>query len=121
MTDRHHEIATLIDDYLARANYAPSVQDIATMTDRSKSVAFHHLRQMRALGLVDWVEHEPRTIHLTSAGRQELRRARAGHGTVGYTDLPLIRARASRLQSEPSESELERQADQVGVPLWRRV
>ena len=42
------------------------ISDIAVATGLTRSVVHHRLRELRDLGLVDWVEHKQATIHPVS-------------------------------------------------------
>jgi SOS-response transcriptional repressor LexA len=64
------EILRFIEQFLSDNAYAPSVREIAEHIGRSSYGTVHQRRltKMRWMGLVDWLEGQMRTIHLTEKG-----------------------------------------------------
>lgn len=62
---RYPEVVAFIDEYLREHSFAPSVREIGVMLGISSSdTAMKHLYRMRAAGLIDWLDDQPRTIHV---------------------------------------------------------
>lgn len=58
--------------------YAISIRELCVeMGWRSTATAYSHLHGLRRLGLVDWVDGEQRTLHVTELGRDAIRRRAA--------------------------------------------
>lgn len=61
-----------------RRGYAISIRELCVeMGWKSTATAMTHLNVLRELGLVDWVDGEQRTLHVTALGREALRRRAA--------------------------------------------
>lgn len=64
-----HSIPAFIDEFLTGHRYAPSIVDIgARFGWASKATTFRHLALLRAEGLIDWVDGQPRTFHTLNRG-----------------------------------------------------
>ena len=65
-----------IESYQQQHRYAPTVREMQEQAGYATPSAAHfHILRMRTAGLVDWVEGQNRTLHVTQAGRRELRLA----------------------------------------------
>ena len=65
MKEAHEKIYRYIVGYIKGHGYSPSVQEIADGSGfASKSTVFNHLIAMREAGLINYVDHIPRTITL---------------------------------------------------------
>ena len=73
MNERDASVLNVIAQYLADHAYAVSVREIGEMIDLASSATVHaRLKKLRKRGLVDWVDGEKRTVHLTHAGYSAL-------------------------------------------------
>lgn len=62
-------LLSFIDTFLREKKYAPSIREMCdAFKISSTSVLSYDLDEMKSSGLVDWVFHQSRTIHLTKAG-----------------------------------------------------
>lgn len=58
-------ICDYIDRYERDHQYAPTVRELAERFDRSTSSIWRHLILLREAGLVNWVDNQERTVHVT--------------------------------------------------------
>ena len=66
-------ILRTIERWLRTHGYAPTVRDIQrVLSYGSPATVWWHLRNMRDAGLIDWVDGQVRTIHLTREGTEAL-------------------------------------------------
>lgn len=89
ITTRQADILKFIWDWQSSHAYAPSNRDIQAALDiSSNSVVAYNLRALREKGLVDYIDGEARTLHITGSYYILPTRARledlitAGWGTV---------------------------------------
>lgn len=73
MNERDASMLNVIAQYLNEHGYAITVREIGKAFGLSSTATPHHrLARLRGLGLVDWVDGESRTVHLTHAGYSAL-------------------------------------------------
>ena len=109
--DRQHEIIRAIAAYAQEHGCSPSNREIAERAGlASTSSVSHHLRKLRAAGLVSYDDGRPRTVTLSPPVRQAARPAGQARRTSGGT-----RSRAGQRRRDA------RQEKVAWVPVVGRI
>lgn len=73
LTETRRKLLGVIQELHDMYGYSPTVREIgAVMGHASTSTTHVHLTVMRSQGLVNWVDGDARTLHLTPDGRSAL-------------------------------------------------
>lgn len=71
--ERDLEALCLIEGYVESRGYAVTVRELGELMGvTSPSTTHQRLHRLRAEGFVDFVDGEPRTLHLTDRGKRAL-------------------------------------------------
>ena len=68
----HVKILRYILEYVNAHQYAPSLADIGQEIFCEQTTAYYHVGKLRQYGLIDWLDNQPRTYHVTPAGLEKL-------------------------------------------------
>ncbi|GBF73139.1 putative transcriptional regulator [Paenibacillus sp. 598K] len=72
---RQMDVLRFIDSFVDEHNKSPTAEEIKEgIGIESKGAAHGHLSRLRDRGLVTWVKYEFRTIRLTEAGTEQVRK-----------------------------------------------
>lgn len=83
MKDTHGKMLDYITGYMLDRGYSPTTREIATGVGyTSTATVFNHLRDMRAEGLIDYMDECPRTITVPGYGYKKIK-GRKDHGRTG--------------------------------------
>lgn len=70
LTDRDQKVLRVVQKFIERKGYPPSVRQIARVLGLKSSSGVHKsLVRLREEGLVQWEEGQLRTLHLTSSAK----------------------------------------------------
>lgn len=78
MKEAHQKILDFVTSYMLEQGYSPTTREIADGVGYTSTASvFHHLRDMRAAGLIHYIDECPRTItvpgykYMKAEGRKE--------------------------------------------------
>jgi SOS-response transcriptional repressor LexA len=63
LTQPQREIALALLHFINVNGFSPTVRELGEATRRSPGTIHQHLETLRANGIVDWWDGQPRTIH----------------------------------------------------------
>ena len=115
LTPRQIQVLRLVATFCDRQCYSPTIAELASEMNLSRSTAFEHLAELQRKGLISTCQGRARSLKLTSQGYALLEQAEAGRGDAGIapadaagTAIPLMGRVAAGIPVEavPNEDDL---------------
>lgn len=112
LTPRQIQVLRLVATFCDRQCYSPTIAELASAMNLSRSTAFEHLAELQRKGLISTCQGRARSLKLTCQGSELLEQADAGRGDacIAPTDaagtaIPLMGQVAAGIPVEAVQNE----------------
>ena len=112
LTPRQIQVLRLVATFCDRQCYSPTIAELASAMNLSRSTAFEHLAELQRKGLISTCQGRARSLKLTCQGYELLEQAEAGRGDAGVasadaagTAIPLMGQVAAGIPIEAVQNE----------------
>ncbi len=112
LTPRQIQVLRLVGTFCDRQCYSPTIAELASAMNLSRSTAFEHLGELQRKGLISTCPGRARSLKLTSQGYELLEQAETGKGDAcvaptgrGEAAIPLLGQVVAGLPVEAVQNE----------------
>ena len=73
LTDKQKECLIIINLFIKRNGYSPTVREIAKeLKNNSPATTFHHMKELKKKGYITWIKGQNRTIRLMDGVNEKI-------------------------------------------------